>query len=102
MKHVVPHDLGQERAKQIAQAAFNSYKERYAKYSPKARWNDNHADIDFSVKGVSLTGAIDVTPRSIEMDLDVPFLFKPFKGKALSLIDQEIKKWLAKAEAGEV
>ena len=36
------------------------------------------------------------------MELDVPFLLKPFKGKALGVIEEEIKKWMAKAEAGEL
>ncbi len=103
MKHVVHHDLGQERATQVAKAAFDSYKERFAKYKPQAHWtSDRHADIDFNVKGVSLTGALDVNPKSIEMDLEVPFLFKPFKGKAISLIEEEIRKWMAKAQAGEI
>lgn len=103
MKHVVPHDLGQDRATQVAKAAFESYKQRFAKYNPQAHWiNDRHADIDFNVKGVSLTGTLDVNPTDIQMDLDVPFLFKPFKGKAIGLIEEEIKKWMAKAKAGEI
>jgi hypothetical protein len=102
MKHVVPHDLGQEKAKQVAQAAFQSYRERFAQYDPKAEWNEKHADISFSVKGFSLKGSLDVNPKNIEMELDVPFLLKPFKGKALGVIEEEIKKWMAKAEAGEL
>ncbi|MEB2313112.1 MAG: polyhydroxyalkanoic acid system family protein [Sorangiineae bacterium] len=103
MKHTVPHELGQERAKKVAVAALDSYKERFAKYEPNARWtNERHADIDFRVKGVSLTGSLDVNPASIELDLEVPFLFKPFKGKAIALIEEEIKKWMAKAKAGEI
>jgi hypothetical protein len=95
MKHAVSHDLGQEKAKQVAQAAFESYRERYAHYDPKATWvNDRRAEITFSVKGISL--------NDIEMELDVPFLLRPFKGKALSVIEEEIKRWIAKAKAGEI
>lgn len=102
MKHVVPHDLGQEKAKEVAQAAFQSYRERFAKYNPQANWNDQHADISFSVKGFSLKGSLDVNPKNIEMELDVPFVLKPFKGKALGVIEEEINKWAAKAKAGEL
>ncbi len=102
MKHVVPHDLGQEKAKQVAEAAFESYRQRFARYNPTAKWNDQHADISFSVKGFSLKGSLDVNPKNIEMELDVPFVLKPFKGKALGVIEEEINKWAAKAKAGEL
>ena len=103
MKHAVSHDLGQEKAKQVAQAAFESYRERYAQYQPKATWvNDRRAEITFNVKGMNLTGSMEVSPHDIEMELDVPFLLRPFKGKALSVIEEEIKRWIAKAKAGEI
>ena len=103
MKHVVPHGLGQEKAKQVAQAAFDSYRDRYAKYEPKATWvNDERAEISFNVKGIKLESAMEVGPNDIAMDLDVPFVLRPFKGKALGVIEEEIKKWISKAKAGEI
>lgn len=103
MKHAVPHDLGQEKAKQVAEAAIKSYSERFAKYNPKANWLDERrADISFNVKGIKLSGLMHVNPDSIEMDLDVPFMLKPFKGKALSVIEEEIKKWIEKAKLRQV
>ncbi len=103
MKHVVPHNLGQEKAKQVAQAAFESYQQRYAKYQPAANWiNDKRAEITFNVKGLKLAGVMEVNPTEIEMELDVPFVLRPFKGKALSVIEEEIKKWISKATAGEL
>ena len=102
MKHSVPHDLGQEKAKVVAEKAFDSYKERFAKYNPTCKWvDDRKADISFTAKGITLNGAIEVNPTNIEMELDVPFLLKPFKGKALGVIEEEIKKWIGKAKAGE-
>ncbi len=103
MKHSVAHGLGQEKAKQVAQAAFNAYRDRYTQYSPEARWlDDRRAQISFNVKGMKLEGSMQVNPNDIEMELDVPFLLRPFKGKALSVIEEEIKKWIAKAQAGEI
>lgn len=103
MKHSVPHDLGQDKAKQVAVAALDSYKKRFADYSPRANWvNDTHADIAFSVKGVSLKGSLEVGPKSIDMDLQVPFLLRPFKNRALGVVEDEIRKWIAKAKAGEL
>jgi hypothetical protein len=101
MKHVVQHDLGQERAKKVAEEALRSYTEKFAKYSPKANWvSPNRADISFSVKGMTLGGTLEVTEKSIEMDLEVPFLLRPFKGQALGVIESEIKEWIQKAKAG--
>lgn len=103
MKHVVHHGLGFAQAKKVAEAAVGSYSERFQKYDPKISWKtDRKAEIGFTVKGISLQGVLEVGDHDIEMDLDVPFLLRPFKGKALSVIDEEIKKWLAKAKAGEI
>jgi hypothetical protein len=103
LKHVVQHGLGFEKAKKVAEAAVGSYTERFKKYDPKVSWKtERKATISFSVKGMSLEGVLEVDDQNIEMDLDVPFLLRPFKGTALSVIDEEIKKWLAKAKAGEI
>ncbi len=101
MKHSVPHSLGREMARKVARAAFESYAKRFADYSPTTTWRtDDQADIGFSIKGMSLKGAVGVTDRSIDLDLEVPFMLKPFKGKALQVIEREIKEWIGKAEAG--
>jgi hypothetical protein len=103
MKHSVPHDLGQEKAKKAAESALANYSQKFAKYSPQTRWvSDNKANISFNIKGVTLSGSMEVLSNAITMDLDVPFLFRPFKGQALSIIEGEIKEWIAKAKKGEV
>jgi hypothetical protein len=103
MKHAVPHDLGPDRAKLVAESAIASYEKRFEKYQAKARWiSPTRAEIAFSVKGMSLSGTLEVLPKAIEMDLDVPFFLRPFKGTAISVIEDEIKSWLAKAKAGEI
>jgi hypothetical protein len=103
MKHVVTHDLGQEQAKRVADEAFASYKSRYAQYKPTASWtSDRKANISFSLKGMSMTGVVEVTATTIEMDLDVPFMLRPFKNVALNVIEEEIKKWIAKAKSGGI
>lgn len=101
MKHAVHHDLGIERAKKVAEAALSSYQQKFAKYQPQARWtSDTRANISFSVKGMSLSGALEVRATTIEMELDVPFLLKPFQGKAVGVIEEEINAWIAKEKQG--
>ena len=103
MKHAVPHDLGQERAKQAAEAAIASYTQKFAKYNPKARWvSPTRADISFGIKGMTLSGSLEVLPKSIELDLDVPFLLRPFKGQAIGVIEDEIREWIEKARNGSL
>jgi len=103
MKHSVPHDLGRDQAKRAAEAAFNSYAERFAKYHPTANWTTpDRADISFTAKGITLKGVLEVKPSSIDMDLDVPFLLRPFKDKALGAVDREILLWVGKAKRGEI
>ena len=100
MKHSVPHDLGQERAKKVTEQALGAYAAKFAKYSPKTTWiGGNKAQISFSVKGMTLNGSVEIKDKSIDMDLDVPFLLKPFQGQAISVIEGEIKEWLAKEKA---
>jgi len=54
------------------------------------------------VKGMALRGALEVLPTAIELDLEVPFLLRPFKGQAISVIEGEIKDWIAKARTGAI
>ena len=103
MKHSVPHSLGHEMARKVARAAFSAYAKRFSEYNPTTQWkSDDTADIGFSVKGMSIKGAVLVTKQSIDIDLSVPFLMKPFQGKAVAVIEKEIKNWIRKAESGEI
>jgi hypothetical protein len=103
MKHTVAHDIGREQAKRVAEAAWNSYSNRFSNYSPSCQWEtDNKANIGFNVKGVSLKGSLEVNDRDIALDLDVPFLLRPFKGQALKVIEDEIRVWIGKSKAGQL
>jgi hypothetical protein len=100
MKHSVPHDLGQERAKKVADSALSTYAQKYSSYNPKVTWKSaNSAEISFKVKGMELSGSLEVLDRSIDLDIDVPFLLRPFKSQALGVIEGEINEWIKKAKA---
>jgi hypothetical protein len=51
---------------------------------------------------MTLSGSIEVLPRSIDLDLEVPFLLRPFKSQAVNVIEAEIREWIDKARAGSV
>lgn len=103
MKHSVTHSLGRDTARKVAREAFQAYEKRFSDYSPTTSWkNDDQADISFSAKGLTLTGSVAVTDASIDLEMNVPFLLKPLQGKAVGVIEREIKDWIAKAERGEI
>ncbi|HEU4536059.1 MAG TPA: polyhydroxyalkanoic acid system family protein [Polyangiaceae bacterium] len=103
MKHAIPHNLAPEAARNALEQAFASYKEKYAEYNPSMSWeSDKRAVIGFKVKGVSLDGAIELHPNKMDVELDVPFLFKPFQKKAIEIVEREVRVWIDKAEKGGV
>lgn len=103
MKHLIPHDLDMPTAKKVADHAFAEYKGRYPEYQPQLRWvSDALAEITFNAKGIKLNGSFGIEPGNIALDLDVPFLLRPFKSKAIEVIEREVKVWLVKAKAGEM
>ena len=103
MKHRIAHDLDMALARKATRQALASYQERFAKYEPHAVWqNDDHATVSFRAKGIKLVGAFLITSSAIEIDLDVPFLLRPFGKLAVDVVEREVAKWVAQARAGEL
>lgn len=102
-KLVIPHSLEPAMARRATERALAAYGERFSKYSPTADWvSDGRCEISFSVKGKSLDGAMELHPGQVQLELDVPLLFRPFKKKALAVIREQIETWVRKAESGEL
>jgi hypothetical protein len=103
MKHSVSHGLGKDRARGAVRAAFDSYRARFGKYDPRATWaSPDRADIAFTAKGITVRGSIEIRDATIELELEVPFLLRPFKDKALGAVEKEIGVWIEKSRRGEV
>lgn len=103
MDHVVAHDLGRDLAKKATIAAIDTYVKRFEQYNPRTTWTgDYQATVALRVKGIHLEGRMDIRDAEIAMNLDVPFVLRPFRARALSIIDREIGVWMAKAKAGEL
>lgn len=103
MKHTVPHDLSMDLARKAADHALASYQQRFPQYEPKVTWTtDNTARVEFHVTGMSFNGLFEILPKDISMDMEVPFLLRPFKNKALDIIENEIRTWVQKAKNGEI
>jgi hypothetical protein len=103
MKHEMKHDLTPEVARKVAEKAFDAYRTEYASYNPVLTWkSDTRAEASFNAKGITLKGTIELLPTAIAFDLDVPFVFKLFKGKAIAIMERELKHWVGEAKAGRI
>lgn len=103
MKYYIDHDLSPELAKKAALAAADRYTEKFAKYDAKTTWiDDKHAKITFNVKGIHVGATMDLEPKRIGVDMEVPLLLRPFKSKAIAVVEDTVKKWIDKAHAGEL
>jgi hypothetical protein len=103
MKHTIHHGLDHGLARKVIKRAFESYEKRFSQYDPNAQWlNEDEANVSFSAKGITLTGAVEITDEDVLIDMDVPFILKPFKKKAVGAIDEEILAWIQKAKRGEL
>ena len=80
MKHTIETGLDKALSKKAIQKAMEAYKARFADYSPRFDWRtDDLGDFGFTAKGISLGGTILVRDHSIDVDMDVPFLFRIFQ-----------------------
>ncbi|KIG16582.1 hypothetical protein DB30_04353 [Enhygromyxa salina] len=103
MTHDIPHDLDFALAKLAADKAALAYKERFAEYEYSYKWvNESRVELGFTVLGKRLAGVMTVKAKKLELELDVPMLFRPFRGKALEIIEKEARMWLQKAKNGEL
>ena len=103
LKHEIRHPLSLELAKKAIDKAMEAYSARFADYNPRYEWKrENMGQLSFRAKGVSVEGEIEIVDDKIFVELEVPFILRIFKGKAMEVIDTEVKKWIEKAQAGEL
>jgi hypothetical protein len=103
MEHRIEHDLSQEQARKAVRRAVETYTERFAKYVTETQWvNDDEVHVGFNAKGAKLSGRLRIVPHAVVIDMDVPFLLRPFKSKAIEVIDAQVQKWVQRVRSGEV
>lgn len=103
MKHTIETGLDLSLAKKAIDGAMEAYKARFAEYGPRFEWrSETRGEFGFRAKGVALGGTIDVRDGKIDVDMEVPFLFRIFQGKAMEVIEGEVRVWVDKARRGEL
>jgi hypothetical protein len=103
MKHTIETGLDKALSKKAIAKAMEAYKARFAEYNPRFDWKtDDSGDFGFTAKGISLGGTIRVRDKNIDVDMDVPFLFRIFQGRAMAVIEEQVTLWIEKAKKGEL
>jgi hypothetical protein len=104
MKHRIPHDLSHDLARKAVRKALETYKSQFPEYKPDGSWkDDDNVRLWFQPPGGRIEGWVRVSAKDVQLDLDrVPFLFRPFKKKAIQVIEGEVKEWIERARKGEL
>lgn len=104
MKYVAKHGLpDRSSARNVVEKAFEAYKVKLADHKPTLAWQSaSEGELSFAVMGKTLAVGIHITDLEVRVEGDVPFLFRPFQGKIEKVLGNEIEKWIAKAQAGEI
>jgi len=101
VKHRIPHDLDHELARTVTRRALDAYRKDFAEFKPELEWLDlDAAAVRFTVLGKTLAGRVDVLSDAIQLDLDVPFLWRAFQSTAVNIIEREIRTWVQRAKDG--
>jgi hypothetical protein len=103
MRHSIKHALSPELLRLAVSKFAEVYCERFQEYGTTAEWKTaDRMEVQFKVKGMRLTGALDLRPNEISIDMDVPLPFQLFKGRAVRAIEETVKPWLEQAARGEL
>jgi len=102
MKQTIDTNLDKARSKIAIGKAMDEYKKRFAEYQPRYDWvSDDAGEFSFSAKGVKLEGTIQIRDNKVDVDMDVPFLFRIFQGSAMKVIQEQVEHWVEKVKKGE-
>lgn len=103
MKHQIHHGLELDLARRVIDKAMEGYSARFSDYNPTYTWHsETQGQVAFRARGVTVQGDIEIVGLQVHVDLEVPFILRIFKSKALQVIEDEVKAWVVKAENGEL
>ncbi len=104
VRHRFPHDLPLPLARRATQRAVQAYVERFAKFQPQIQWHDeDRSTVEFKATGLTFRGRFELTQDAVLLSLEVPFLLRALRPKAIEIVGREIEHWVRKVreEAGE-
>lgn len=95
MRHVVPHSLEEDRARALLEEVVAHYAARHPHAALELSWvGDSLAEVSGSARGHKLRARIELQPGRAVVEMDVPFLLRPFQEVARRAVDREARRWL--------
>ena len=98
IKIAIPHRLSRQEATQRLQTGFADFRRQYASILAQMedRWSGDHMDFKASAFGQAVTGRIDVRDSSVDVEVDLPWLFAVLAEKIKGQVQQAGQKLLEK------
>ncbi len=89
VKLSIPHELGAEEAKRRIHDGLEALRAEYGTHFSTADivWSDTNADVKIAAFGQSLTTAIDVADRRVDVTLLLPVLLAGFAERARNFLE---------------
>lgn len=79
--------------KRIAKSLIN-LKKKYASGGSQVEYHWDHSKRKLLMKSRYFSGEIDLFPGGLSVWVDLPFLFRPFKGKIVGEVTKEVNSLL--------
>jgi len=97
IKISVPHDLGADEAKHRIVNLVSEAKGNFGKSvsDVKESWIDNRGEFSFRAMGFSVSGNLQVEPKSVDLEITLPFAALPFKSRIEGELSSKAKALLA-------
>src|SRR4051812_32850709 len=92
----IPHRLTQQEVRnRISKGITDAQREHAGKFSKlDHQWKDNHLSFDVGILGQTITGAVDVNPSDVVVNIDLPWMLAAFADKIRPQIKAQAEKLL--------
>ena len=97
LKMNIPHELSQAEALARIRGMLSQLKEeqRDKISNVEEQWKDETGKFQFSAMGFDLSGVINVTPHSVDIDARIPFAVSLFQGRIKEIINNKATELLS-------
>jgi hypothetical protein len=99
IKIAIPHRLSRQEATRRLQSGFADFRKQYDASNlaqMEDRWTGDHMDFKATAFGQLITGRIDVRDSSVDVEVDLPWLFAVLAEKVKGQLQQAGHKLLEK------
>jgi len=98
LKVSIPHHLARAEAVRRLQHGFNGLKQQFAQNLAEVddRWTGDHLDLKATAFGQSVTARLDVRDSTVDVEIDLPWIFAMLAEKIKGQVVQAGTKLLEK------